>query len=188
MALRLITAPAESPVTLAEAKAHLAVTHSLDDTLIQLYIDAATSHLDGAEGTLGRCLVTQTWEWVADSFPASPIRLPLPPLQSVTSVSYVDADGNTQVVDSSGYVVDSANQPGWVVPVSGWPATGTTPNAAIVRFVAGYGDAADVPAAIKAAILLYVGDAYANREAAGEALVENPAALRLTRPFKVFRA
>ena len=49
----------------------------------------------------------------------------------------------------------------------------------------GYADADSVPAALKAAILLIVGDLYANREAMVDAkLVENRAVSRLLFPYK----
>lgn len=183
MTLSLVTAPAAPVVTLAQAKAHLAVTHALDDDAIQLYLDAAIAHVDGAEGTLGRCLVTQTWDYTLDAF-TSTIKVPLPTLQSVTSVSYVDTDGNTQTVDPGDYIVAGQRI---VAGNAGWPSTDNVPDAVTVRFVAGYATADDVPAAIKSAILLLVGGMYANRESEGAALVENPAVQRLLAPYKVLR-
>lgn len=183
MILSRVTAPSVTPVTLTEAKAHIAVTHSADDAIIQIYLDAATTHLDGAEGALGRCIVTQTWDYTIDAFPAV-ITVPLPTLSSVTSITYVDADGATQTLSGSLYRVSGQT----ITPGdNGWPATDNVTGAVTVRFVAGYGVAAAVPAAIKAAILLYIGDLYANREAGGAQVFENPAALRLTRPYKVWR-
>jgi uncharacterized phiE125 gp8 family phage protein len=181
--LTRFAAPAATPVSLTEAKAHLAVTHTSDDTLIQLYLDAAVAHLDGAEGVLGRCLVTQTWDYAFDRFDGT-ITVPLPTLQTVTSVTYVDTAGDTQTVNASDYTVAGQR----IVPGdAGWPDTDDVPHAVTVRFVAGYGLAVAVPAAIKAAILLYVGDMYANREAGGGQLFENPAALRLLRPYMKVR-
>lgn len=43
------------------------------------------------------------------------------------------------------------------------------------------------PAALRAAILLKVGDLYANREATVQGLTENPAFDRLTFPYRRFR-
>lgn len=181
--LTLATAPAVTPVSLTEAKAHLAVTDSNSDTIIQLYLDAAVAHVDGAEGVLGRCLVTQTWDYSLDCFPDE-ITVPLPTLQSVTSVKYYDTDGVQQTWDSANYIVAGQR----IVPVDAWPDFDTDrPYPITVRFVAGYGLAAAVPAAIKAAILLYVGDSMANREAGGEQVFENPAAQRLLRPYKAWR-
>lgn len=182
MTLTRFAAPAVTPVTLDEARAHCKAD-SADDTVLQIYLDAAVSHLDGAEGTLGRCLVTQTWDYTLDAFPAV-IDVPLPVLQSVTSVSYVDANGDPQTMDSADYRVSGQT----ITPGDdGWPATDNVTGAVTVRFVAGYGVAAAVPAAIKGAILLYIGDLYANREAGGEQLFTNPAAAALTRPFKRVR-
>lgn len=183
MALRLITA-ASSPVTLAEAKAHVYVTHANDDALIQLYIDAATANLDGRDGILGRALGTQTWELVMDSFPVGPIQFPLPPLQSITSVKYFNVAGLEVTLGAAQYNVDAASEPGWVSPVSSWPATFPTINAVSIRFVAGY---TQVPAAIKAAILLMAGDLYAIREAnvVGTIVAVNPTVMALTYPYRM---
>ena len=172
MALRLITAPAVTPVTLAEAKAHLVVDHSDDDTLIQAYINAATGYCDGPHGFLGRALVDQTWELVLDEFPVNEIRIPLPPLISVVHVKYDDAAGVEQTVSSSTYTVDNVSEPGWILPASSgmWPSTFDGINAVRVRFRAGYIDATvspvlmAVPPDIRAAILLYVGTLYNGRE------------------------
>lgn len=180
--LTRVAAPAASPVSLAEAKAHLAVTHDSDDTLIHLYLDAAVAHLDGAEGILGRCLVTQTWDWTLDAFEVV-LTVPLPVLQSVAAITYRDANGQTQTVNAEDYRVTGQR----ITCATGWPSTDGEPGAVTVRFVAGYGDPADVPAAIKAAILLFVGDAYANREAHGEQVFANPAAMNLLRPYKKWR-
>lgn len=182
MSLRLLQAPAETPVSLAEAKAHCRVDHDTDDDLIELYITAAVSHLDGAGGSLGRCLVTQEWAVDLDEFPDE-ISLPLAPLQSVDAVKYLDASGDTQTVNASTYV----QKHGVVSLASGasWPEPLDQAGAVWVEFTAGYGAAEDVPAPIKAAILLMVGHWYANREAVAESgMQELPMAVKaLTMPF-----
>jgi uncharacterized phiE125 gp8 family phage protein len=171
MAVRLITPPAVEPVTLEEAKLHLKVDHSEDDLLIGSYIEGARIF---AEKFTARAFITQTWELVLDEFPADEIKIPLPPLQSVESVKYDDADGFEQTLATSGYSVDTANQPGWVVPVTtGWPSsTFEGINSVRIRFVAGYDPgtgspvdlAENVPTSLKNAILLHAGMLYANRE------------------------
>lgn len=96
MTSRLITAPAVEPVTVAEARAHLYVGHSDDDAIIGAFIAAAR---EDCEHRTQRALVTQTWERTLDGFPAA-ISLPMAPLASVTSVKYIDGDGNEQTLCS----------------------------------------------------------------------------------------
>lgn len=172
MALRLITAAATNPVTLTEAKAHLREVDTDNDTLIGSMVSAATKY---AEKFLGRALIDQTWELVLDEFPTDEdelaIKIPLPPLIEVESIKYDDGDGVEQTLDEDLYVVDSASQPGWVVPVSTWPTSiNDAVNSVRIRFRAGYLDTSvspaeeNVPDNIKAAILLHVGALFAHRE------------------------
>ena len=53
-----------------------------------------------------------------------------PPLQSVTTVTYVDPSGTTQTLASNRYVVDVNNEPGRMAPSVGsvWPVTGPSEN------------------------------------------------------------
>lgn len=206
MALTLVTAPAAKPLTLAEAKAHLRVDGSDDDDLITALIAAATAHIDGRDGWLNRALVSQTWDLTLDAFPGAnrfnpygAIQVPLPPLISVTSITYVDTAGATQTLSSSLYTVDVKSTPGRIVPAYGktWPSTRDQVNAVTVRFVAGYADsgaspadpADNVPQAIKQAMLLMIGHWYANREAVnvGNVVNEMPiSAAALLNPFRVW--
>ena len=170
MALKLITPPAVEPVTLVEAKKHLRVDHSDDDTFIGALITAVRTHLDARDGWLGIALVEQTWELHLDAFPADEIELPFGPLQSVSSVKYDDDDGNEQTLSAStDYTVDLISKRGWVLlsPDASWPSTFDGINAVRVRFVTGYpvvGGVATTPAAIKAAMLLMIGALYEHRE------------------------
>lgn len=195
MALRLITAPTVEPISLAEAKAHLRVDTTDDDALIPIYIGAA--RVD-CEEWAGRAFVTQTWELVLDKFPVDEILLPRPPLQSVTSIKYDDAAGVEQTLATTEYTVDTASQPGWVVPVTGgWPiATFEGINSVRIRYVAGYimtNSPADltenIPASIKAAILLHLGRLYDSREdvIVGTTVTQLPigTAEYLLRPYRV---
>ena len=165
MALKLITAPAAEPVSTSEAKAHLRVDTTADDTYIGTLITVARQNV---ESHLRRALISQTWEVVLDAFPAGVIRLPKPPLASVTSIKYTDDEGNESTYSSDNYVVDSDTEPGRVVLKSGqtWPAvTLAAANGVRVRYVAGYGAAgSNVPQAIRQAILLVIGSLYENRE------------------------
>src|SRR5690606_2363792 len=167
MSLTIVTPPAEEPVTLTEAKNHLRVDLSDDDSLISALIVAAREH---AEAITRRAFITQTLKLSLDAFPANngPIYVPMPPLQSVNSLKYFDTDGVEQTLnEGTDYLVDNESEPGRITPApdTGWPAAQNRPNAVSVEFVAGFGDASKVPQGIKQAILLMVGHWYENREA-----------------------
>lgn len=163
---RTVVQPVEEPVSLAEAKQHLRVDHDADDTLIMRLI--ATARVD-CENTARRCFVTQTRELVFESWPTSPgFRLPMPPLQSIESITYKDQDGATQTYPASSYFVYPNIEPGSVVLKlnASWPSVQLAPGPAITcRYVAGYGLAVAVPEHYKSAMLLMIGHLYENREA-----------------------
>lgn len=167
MSLTIVTPPAEEPVTLTEAKNHLRVDLTDDDSLISALIVAAREH---AEAITRRAFITQTLKLSLDAFPANngPIYVPMPPLQSVNSLKYFDTDGMEQTLtEGTDFLVDNESEPGRITPApdTGWPVTQNRPNAVSVEFVAGFGDASKVPQGIKQAILLMVGHWYENREA-----------------------
>lgn len=165
MALTLVTAPTGLPLSLDEIKAQTRIDHDTEDALLDAYLRAAVSHLDGRDGVLGRALMTQTWDLTLDCFPyGEPIRVPLPPLQSVTSISYVDASGTTQTWAPSSYQVDLASNRIMPVHDGFYPAIRRQLAAVTVRFVAGYGEASDVPEPIRQAIMLLVSHWSENRE------------------------
>ena len=132
-------------------------------TLIDALILAARQRV---ESHTGRALITQTLDWSLDRFPTW-FRVPKPPLQSVTSITYYDSDDAQQTLASSVYQVDIESQPARIVEAVDqfWPTISTRINAVTVRFVAGYGDGVhDIPFPIKAAMLLLVGEMWLRRE------------------------
>jgi uncharacterized phiE125 gp8 family phage protein len=159
--------PSDTPVSLTEAKAHLRVDFDDDDDLITALIAAATDYVDGWSGVLGRALVTQTWRQDYNCFHPC-LRLPLAPAASITSVTYLDPNGDTQTVDEANYALWADGAGPLVYFVTGFavPATSIEGKAVSVTYVAGYGDADAVPGPIKAALLLLIGQWYENREAA----------------------
>lgn len=168
MSMRLITGPSTTPVSVAEIKRRLREESDDQNGEIESLIESATAYFDGYAGVLGRAMISQTWELVLDRFPARDIRFPLGPLISIESIKYDDVDGAEQTVDSANYDVDTAREPGWIVPVTGytWPQTYDAINAVRVRGVCGFGtEASDVPAPVRDAIKLLVAHRYTNREA-----------------------
>lgn len=151
-------------VSTAEAKAHLRVEHSEHDTLIDNLVSAATELLDGSHGYLRRALVTQTWVWSLPDFPiGAELHIPLPPLQSVSSITYYDANDASQTLSSSEYHVYPADPSDGYVKLkrnSYWPLTYERDDAVTVTFVAGYGAASSVPKTIRQAVLMRVANMY----------------------------
>jgi uncharacterized phiE125 gp8 family phage protein len=167
MALTVITGPAEEPISVAEAKASpsLRVAVATDDTDIGTLITAARKL---AETYTLHAFVTQTLELVLDGFPTGGIVVPMPPLQSVTSIKYIDTDGTEQTLSATLYAVDTDSTPGMIVPAydETWPTDVRDQiNAVRVRFVAGFGGAVLVPEDIKSWIKIMVGTMYDNPQA-----------------------
>lgn len=181
MSLVITTAPAEEPVTLTEAKAHLRQDASDDDTLITSLITAARMYV---EEYTGRALVTQEWALGLDAFPDA-FDVPMPNLQSVESVKYLDSDGTLQTLDSAKYRVDTATAPGRITTAYGesWPTARAVTGAVTVAFTAGYGLAVAVPAVVKAAIKLHIQKHYDQDVGQGEYLDEATEALLA--PFRI---
>lgn len=155
-------APAAQPVSVEEVWAQPSVGSAADSDLVEALIEAATAELDGWSGQLGRCLVTQSWRFDFAGFPCdSRLRLPLGDLQSL-AVTYVDTAGATQTLSSALYrtVTDALGPCVELLSGESWPATATRSDAVRVAAVLGYGDAEDVPAPIRRAILLRVGQLY----------------------------
>lgn len=206
-------APAEEPVSLAEAKAHLRVDASDDDDMITGWLVAAREQ---SEAETGRRWVTQTvtlslpafprrrvnaggypdpWEeWYppADWFLAgtgvvgSVIFIPFEPVGAISAVRYWDANGVQQTLDPSLYLTWVAHSPPLLYPAPGqlWPPTQVGRlGAAEVDVTAGYGTAAAVPSAAKAAMKLALGYWYEHRGDGPDpaALGLPPGALRLLR-------
>lgn len=163
MSLRLITPPAAEPVSVETAKLFLRVDDTSDDTLITSLIKAAR---EKGEELSRRAFITQTWDVTMDDWPqALEMELLRPPLQSVTSVKYIDIDDVEHTVDSSTYYAVTKSEPGKLVFKSLEGSSLRREGAVTVRFVAGYGNAAsDVPERIKSAILSLVAYWYENRE------------------------
>jgi len=184
MSLQLITPPAIEPVTLADAKLHLKVDTSDDDALITDLITTARSR---AEWHTQRALNTQGWILWLDCWPpCGVIEIPLPPLQSVTSVTVYALDDSAKVLDPATYQVDAVSAPARLTLKStvSPPTNLRAINAVAIAFTAGYGDDADdVPAGFRAAVLELIAFLYEHR---GEAPAEFPIdALALLAPFRI---
>ncbi|MBV8800472.1 MAG: hypothetical protein JO208_11785, partial [Alphaproteobacteria bacterium] len=135
----------------------------------------------------GRALNTQSWILWLDCWPSYGIvEIPLPPLQSVTSVTVYAPDDTASVLDPATYQVDAVSSPArltlksTVLP----PINLRAINSVATAFTAGYGsNATDVPAGFRAAILELIAFLYEHR---GDAPAELPIdVLALLAPLRV---
>lgn len=171
-----MTAPTSEPLTTAEVMAHCRIDIDEGD-MVSAYIAAARWLAE----TIADCqLMPATWKLYMDEFPDE-IRVPRPPLSSVTSITYVDSTGTTQTLSSALYSVDTFSRPGRIVPAYGetWPSTRGTQNDVIVTFVAGFGSTNDaavgaMPKELKLGMLHLVAHWYENREPVNIGNIVNP--------------
>ena len=156
-------APVAEPVTTAEAKLHLRVDHGDEDAYIDTLVATARQHI---ELVTRRAMVDTTFTLKMDAFPTE-IRPPRSPLSSVSSITYVDTNGDTQTLSASVYSVDTDTEPGRISLAfnQSWPDIREQNNAVVVTFVAGYGAAAtNVPAALRETVKLLTAHYYEFRQ------------------------
>jgi len=214
--------PAPSPLlSLAEAKLHLRVDHDAEDALIEAQVLAAARM---AEQYTRRAFVARSFAmtleafpgsaWVgayaaqdgdvwpprfgslttADRFPAA-IVLPLGPLLSVTSITYMsldlDAEGQPTSKTITGYQASNSSWPPRILPRYSecWPCVAAVPEAVRIEFVAGYGEPAAVPQDIKAGVKLILGSLHEHREDQVMGTVNElpQGAKALLSPYRIFR-
>lgn len=139
-----------------------------EDDLLTAIIYAAREHI---EDVTRRALLTQTWDYYLDEFPAEDyFKLPFGNLASVTHLKYTDSDGTeTTMTVTTDYLVETNGEGcGRIVLPYGetWPSFTAYPSNPIVcRFVAGWTTAALVPYKVKAAMKMICEDMYNNRAA-----------------------
>ena len=179
MRLTQTTAPTVEPVTLTEAKAHMRVDGDEDDARLTALITAARNH---CEVYTNRQFITASWKLYCDHFENVQL-IPRPPFQSVTSITYVDLDGDTQTVTATIYTTDLIDEPGRILLADGqtWPShRGSQEDRVIIEYKAGYGlTASTVPQNIRTAMLFWIEGVYdGNKDA-------TLACERLLEPYRV---
>lgn len=194
MRVVVITPPAPL-VSWEDASAHLKLaSNDSQQVEVEAMIAAASAHIDGPEGWLGRAIGLQTLEARSDLFIPSPcdsmtgLKLPFPPATEIVSVSYIDGNGATQVIVADQYEL-IGNE---LVPAFGstWPRPRAQREAVRIRYKAGY---AALPKPVRSAILLMVGDLYRFRETSldgrASGIVEIPMSVtveNLLAPYQVY--
>jgi uncharacterized phiE125 gp8 family phage protein len=111
--------PPTEPILLAEVKSRLHLSATDDDSYITSLITTARVL---AEKWTGWSLASKTYQLTRVGFPwpSQSIKLPVPPVSLVTSVSYfADDSGEWTVWDSSDYLVGLSQFPALIRPVNG---------------------------------------------------------------------
>lgn len=160
----IVTAPDGLAVTGAEMEAHARAAGQPPEQY-EPYIAAAQGWV---EQVTNRKLVTQTWKWFLDRFPSCDrVCVPFGQLQSVTHIKYTDSADAQSTLSSTYYSVSTARDPGVIALkyAQTWPtATLRTLDPVEIQFVCGWTSPSEVPADIRAAILLVAAHLYEHRE------------------------
>lgn len=169
--IKRTTHPAVEPITAADLREYLVESVSgLSEAAANDLIAEAREMIEEATGL---ALVTQSWTMALDHWPGrqtewdgvrqgsiaemfgghGDVVLPRYPLQSLTSVKVYSED-STETVVGDIFDLDTYRSPGRITLKYGqtWPVALRANNAIIIEWVAGYGDAVDVPAALKRAV------------------------------------
>lgn len=165
MALFRTVPPGAEPLTLADCKAHLRISHDGDDALLAGLVRAAREEVESQTGV---AMIDQDWRLSLDGWPAGDIvKLMRHPVKQVLSVTLYGRDGEASPMDPAGYRLDATARPArlWVETR---PAPGAAINGIEIDFRAGFGEAGtDVPDLLKRAMLLLVAHWYEFRAAYG---------------------
>lgn len=175
------------PVTAADLKQWLRVTHSGEDSLMALIVDRAHAM---AERLVGRTITKRSMTATLDAIPyargewwdgvrdgalsrdlISALALPLPPLLSVESItSYNDSDVGT-VMPTSDYFVDTSSEDheGRICLRIGatWPIFLRPRNGIVIAYTGGFA-VGTVPGEYKHAILVLAAYLFKNRGDCGD--------------------
>lgn len=183
-----LTNPTDEPVTLDEVKRQLRIetSNTDDDDLLEDLIKAAR---EKAENFCNTYFCQCEASYIFDKFPdnAAPLQIDAKDVQSIDSVSYLDADNaEVAMVESTDFTVDYDRM--IILPVDAWPEYAVE---VMVQMTIGVppvtgSPVGQVPYAVKQAVLIYVADLYEIRnEKTGLQIYNNKAAESLLMPYRV---
>ena len=169
---KLVTDATTEPITTAQAKKHLNVSISDDDTYIDILIKVARQSIERATD---RALLNQTWRLYLENWPSGKderIYLPYSPVSSIESIKYTDTAGDQQTWTNTEYQKDYNHEPCRISPAYGYtyPSIRSADDLShiIIEYVSGYGadigTATLLPKQMTQALYLLVGHLYEHRE------------------------
>jgi uncharacterized phiE125 gp8 family phage protein len=155
---KVTAGPAEDPDLLAQAMQQAIVEHGEDEALLKRLAVTAHEHV---EKYCGIRIGTQTIAAKCDAF-ADMQRLPVAPVQSVTSIKFLDTDGAEQTVATTVYEERFDDLEAAIVlkHAQYWPATQRGSRIELT-VVAGY---AVIPPTVRQAMLMFIADSYETRK------------------------
>jgi uncharacterized phiE125 gp8 family phage protein len=159
----LHTAPATEPVTLNEAKNHLRIDHTDDDTYVGSLIKVARQHV---ERITNYVCIASTWHAYSEKWSVNGrLYIMKHPVTAVSKVEYFPSNSNTYIeLPGTQYQFERSYPSG--VYVKNNPALQDSMNAIKLTFTAGHANTVGdpVPAEIQQAILILIGHLYENRQ------------------------
>ena len=159
---QVITPASAYPVSLTEAKSHLKVDTTADDTYITSIIKAATQL---SEEYTNRFFIDTVIDQTCSDF-AQLQTLFKSKVSAVAHVKYYDNDNSLQTLSATIYDTQLQYEPSQIqlAENQSFPSITKRNDAVVARYTVGYGSSSsDVPEIIKQAILLTIGNFYQNR-------------------------
>lgn len=154
-----IAPPANEPLTLEQAKAHLRVFHTDDDDYIGSLIAASRQ---ACERYCGAYWADRSVVIYADSF-NDLSHFPIAQVKTIGAIEYVDNDGNDTQLDSAIYEFQPDASRFILKFGQSWPVFRYGSRIKVTAAVGG-----DVPAPVIHAIKFKIGDMYELRESASD--------------------
>ena len=154
-------APINDLLSLDEAKSFMRILDNDSDSDIQAIIKSCIEYV---ENYTNRQFITATYELYTETFIKN-MRLPKNPIQSITSIEYLDEDGVYQTLSTDYYYIYGENGVSKIYFQDTLPTHKEHKNAIRITFIAGYGDdSTSVPESIKSCVKVLVSTLYENRE------------------------
>ena len=186
------------PITLEDFKTHLRIEHNDSDRYLLDKLQTATQQV---EDYIGAPVIEREFKIVLSAWPTVAtdgtvgIRVPNPPLVSVTSIVYRDTADTEQTVDGANYRIAQADDYPLIIPVNdnSWPDVLSVDDAIVITYVAGWASKpSEVPGAIREAVMVRAATRAAMTEEAGLGTVKwdisaGLSFAELLRPFQRMR-